>query len=607
MKKTKERGISMISLVMTVVILTMLTNILVYDSLNGTYMKKITSLKNDIELLREKTLEFYQKYGKLPAEIKYEGENIKKMGGVISLKNDTGDFYVIDLEAMQGITLNYGKDYEKIKNDATNASTYTDVYIINENSHNIFYVQGISIKENYIEKKYYTDYVKADETVIDLRYIDGILIPENYYYIGKYKDSSGTENIVISTIKGEDINITKTNQYIWTRQNSKLESVPNDVKLNSDQSSDEFLLSANTNKGYFKNTEGKVVYTKANSWSSTYSEEKTYTDSDGNTVTIPKGFQVSKKPSMNTVNKGLVVRDQNENEWVWVEVPKTIYTNSTYLTGATTPTSNTDYTNIEKIMQNYASDYRNSNFKDEWYSEAQHGFASAEAYNTAKNNMLKSVYDNGGFWIGRYEAGNATATANNETIASAREDAYIAANPAVIKADQIPYNYITCKQAQTLSKSLATGGKTSSLMFGIQWDLTCKFLEEKTDLTLADIKTDSTNWGNYNNSSIKLIRGKYNTIPNSLSSTWTAVTSGTKNGEMLLTTGASEETNKMNIYDFAGNEWEWNLEYNNNSSEPCVFRGGSCYDSGSSQQASGYYSYNTSYSNYHIGFRPSLY
>ena len=318
--------------------------------------------------------------------------------------------------------------------------------------------------------------------------------------------------------------------------------------------------------------------------------------------------EITEMANIGDATKGIVIKDINENEWVWVEVPKTIYANSIYLTGTTTPTSNTDYTNIEKIMQNYAKDYRNNNYKDEWYSEAQHGFASAEAYNTAKNNMLKSVYDNGGFWIGRYEAGNANATASNKTIASARDDAYIAANPAVIKADQIPYNYVTCKRAQTLSKSLATGGKTSSLMFGIQWDLTCRFLKEKTDLTLADIKTDSKSWGNYSNTTINLAKGKYNTNPGSSSSTWTAVTAGTKNGEMLLTTGASEDTNKMNIYDFAGNEYELTLEqYTSDSSIPCACRGGSCYGDGSYDPASGRGVSSTSDSYAHIGFRPALY
>lgn len=61
-----------------------------------------------------------------------------------------------------------------------------------------------------------------------------------------------------------------------------------------------------------------------------------------------------------------------------------------------------------------------------------------------------------------------------------------------------PFNYVTCSQAQTLSNAMSTDScKTSSLMFGIQWDLVCKFLEGKEGLTTAEINLDSTNWGNY--------------------------------------------------------------------------------------------------------------
>ena len=51
--------------------------------------------------------------------------------------------------------------------------------------------------------------------------------------------------------------------------------------------------------------------------------------------------------------------------------------------------------------------------------------------------------------------------------------------------------------------------KTSSLMFGIQWDLVCKFLEVKSDLTVTDINSNSASWGNYFDSTITLNRGKY--------------------------------------------------------------------------------------------------
>ena len=37
------------------------------------------------------------------------------------------------------------------------ANNYTDVYIINKDSHNIFYAQGVGIKQNDITKIYYTD------------------------------------------------------------------------------------------------------------------------------------------------------------------------------------------------------------------------------------------------------------------------------------------------------------------------------------------------------------------------------------------------------------------------------------------------------------------
>ena len=77
---------------------------------------------------------------------------------------------------------------------------------------------------------------------------------------------------------------------------------------------------------------------------------------------------------------------------------------------------------------------------------------------------------------------------------------------------------------------------------------------------------------------------------------------------MLLTTGASEDTKKMNIYDFAGNVYEWTLEtYTSNTNNPSAIRGGNYYYNGSNYPASFRGNISTTSSYNDLGFRPSLY
>ena len=235
--------------------------------------------------------------------------------------------------------------------------------------------------------------------------------------------------------------------------------------------------------------------------------------------------------------------------------------------------------------------------------------------------MLSSVYTNGGFWISRYEIGDSTSTASNTTRTGG------VTNTPVSKENQIPYNYVTCSEAQTLASGMSTdSSKTSSLLFGIQWDLVCKYLEVNgnwdttTNTASYYLNSNSTSWGNYKNSSLLLYRGKYNISPSSSTSTWTAYTTDTTNYVtssktsssesycQLLTTGASEQTNKMNIYDFAGNMWEWTLEHATSDTDfPCAIRGGNYNNTGSNLPASNRHGSITTNSDYDIGFRSALY
>ena len=113
---------------------------------------------------------------------------------------------------------------------------------------------------------------------------------------------------------------------------------------------------------------------------------------------------------------------------------------------------------------------------------------------------------------------------------------------------------------------------TSSLMFGVQWDLVLKYLETK-GIAQADLTADSTSWGNYKNNlwNITNANSKYYT-----NSQWTSGAYGAKgsNSGILLSTGASDTFSKQGIYDLVGNVFEWTLEYSSGSTVPCVVRGG---------------------------------
>ena len=306
----------------------------------------------------------------------------------------------------------------------------------------------------------------------------------------------------------------------------------------------------------------------------THFEDYEYIDNstgEEKTVTIPAECAVSQVEGENTLENGLVIIDASGNEWVWIEVPKS------EMPEGLTFAEEADYTTLEVALQTYVSDYRQGNCRDIWYSEEQHGFLNKNEYEELKNKMLKSIYDNAGFFIGRYETGTRMQRTSSEDIES----------EAIIQKNVYPYNYITCKQAQELSEGLAVEGKTSSLLFGIQGDLVLKYIENNSSITKSEIISDSTSWGNYKNSQFDVSKGKYTLTPD-VANSWLEIQSGylkESNVSALFTTGVTERNKIQNIYDFAGNVWEWTLEYAAASFSPCAFRGGGYNSNGNENSA----------------------
>ena len=108
------------------------------------------------------------------------------------------------------------------------------------------------------------------------------------------------------------------------------------------------------------------------------------------------------------------------------------------------------------------------------------------------------------------------------------------------------------------------------LCTGACWDSMLDFIKDSKHSV-----TDSTKWGNYSNSeTFEITRGAYAVYNNNTLGSFNNVGSKyskMKNTSILLTTGATERNCSKNIYDVAGNCYEWTTESNSSSNR--VYRG----------------------------------
>ena len=147
----KEEGITLATLVITVILLIVITNILAFNSHTSLQLSNLTRLQNDIQALSDRIAAYYIENGELPI---YKSERITKYQLIQThefddISNGDGDdYYTIDLNELDNITLNYGEEYRLNSSD--------DKYIINEETHIVYYLRGVS----YEGEKYHTIRIK---------------------------------------------------------------------------------------------------------------------------------------------------------------------------------------------------------------------------------------------------------------------------------------------------------------------------------------------------------------------------------------------------------------------------------------------------------------
>ena len=212
----------------------------------------------------------------------------------------------------------------------------------------------------------------------------------------------------------------------------------------------------------------------------------------------------------------------------------------------------------------YLKQYLEGINKNEFMQEMREEFAE----------MLKSVATYGGFYIGRYETGNTQK--NNLRVVKG----YTGTASSGSANNRI--NYITWYDAYKRSRAIrGTAEVKTGLIWGIQWDETLVWLMKTGEKTAAEVISNSTSWGNYSSAS----GFTYTTTSGVTADGLGTVARGTatKNGSMIIPTGSTERNKANNIYDLAGNMYEWTMESRGDSIRH--IRGGGYYDSGTNKPA----------------------
>ena len=491
----KDRGITVITLSIAVIIILIVTGMLVYSAKDSIYVKNLTNMQNDISNLRDKISLYYSQYGALPASTEFTSIP----NGMPKGLNDTGRFLIIDLQALDGLTLNYGKDYEKYKNNRDiDQSELIDIYIINENSHNIFYVQGVGVNENGTTKMYYTDYAEGDKEAVEKvkvtiagRYYKDetdIMVGENQVTIPAGAQVSGIEGeyesvddgLVIYFPNSEEEKITdwsdtetiqKTyDQFVWVPVENAVLDLSNNLTALADDASIKAEVQKEIDAGRYpmaikkdENTYIGVLYQ--------FSEE-----------TIEQNGETKKQ-----------VKIEPLSDW------EPTSTDS----GIREPDIAIDYDNDEEYLTQLneilGTQYISAT---EFKNDLQVDF----------KNMVTRVGENGGFWVGRYETSKMNA--DKISIIEGTQDGVNNVNWYSMYAKQKKY-----------SNQKSLGIMQSSMIWGSQWDQIMIWMKEEE-----------------------------NEKKNSYYVTY-GTGDDTQNG--LANTGFFEV---KNVFDLAGNLYDWTLE-----------------------------------------------
>lgn len=272
------------------------------------------------------------------------------------------------------------------------------------------------------------------------------------------------------------------------------------------------------------------------------------TSEDNVVVPVPKGYVASTVEGEKSVSTGFVIKEGNDgsktegiNEFVWVPVNNIsdIYdeannagqlwnfsgTTSTKITYPTTQNSGSSEPDVvtgtsEGSDSTSGTEYDavSTNLQQAGLPETATASDFKAQLQTEFNEMINSVKTYGGFYIGRYETGNLSTA-----------KAVVQKNNSDIDSQTWYTMYKVCKTIKT------NENVTTSMIWGCQWDATLRWMQTSSNSEVANFPTNSEGKGNY------------------------LGTQGDTDIKIILT-GSNLAYAVNNIYDMAGNEFEWTIE-----------------------------------------------